>query len=100
MSPQKAKFDWTNWRERDTTNEWDIFSFLASHGVFLFGTEAYLRAPLAPSSPTLPPFLPTRDQDFVYRHRHAHIGASFITLLCCNLEISHVLSASTLPNGG
>jgi len=69
MSAEKEpKFDWANWRERDTTNEWDKCSpFLESHGVFLLGTEAYFKTPLPPSSPALSPFLPTPDEDFVYR---------------------------------
>ena len=106
LADQEAKFDWINWRERDTTKVWDKFSpFLASHGVFLFGTEAYSRVPLAPSSPALSPFLPTHDQDFVYHPRPCTYHTKYlyssvhVFFAAISDEISDALSASTLPNG-
>ncbi|KAF8964255.1 hypothetical protein BDZ97DRAFT_1758087 [Flammula alnicola] len=62
------KLDWETYDSFDTTKQWEAFAiFLERRGVFLFGTDAYRNAPLAPFNPPASPFSATRDEDFIYR---------------------------------
>ncbi|KAJ7123265.1 hypothetical protein C8R43DRAFT_959076 [Mycena crocata] len=54
--------------DRDPTAEWAQFTpFLAEKGLDLHGSTEFRESPLAPEKSTKIPFLPTDDEDFVYR---------------------------------